>query len=237
MNPTGHQALIIIPTYNERENLPKIIPAALAQLPQAQVLVVDDLSPDGTGKIADQLAENDPRIHVIHRQGPRGLGNAYLHGFRWALAHGFEFIFEMDADFSHQPKYLSHFLRAAEKADLVLGCRYMAGGGIEGWGPHRLLISKGGNFYARMVLGLPYRDLTGGFKCFRRKALEAIDFDAVQCNGYGFQIELSWQVFKAGLRITEIPIVFPDRTEGQSKMSAAIFHEALIAVWRMRLGR
>lgn len=142
MNPTGHQALIIIPTYNERDNLPKIIPAALAQLPQAHVLVVDDLSPDGTGQIADQLAEHDRRIYVIHRQGPRGLGNAYLHGFQWALDHQYEFIFEMDADFSHQPKYLPHFLRAAENADLVLGCRYMAGGGIEGWGPHRLLISR-----------------------------------------------------------------------------------------------
>ena len=237
MSPTGHQALIIIPTYNERENLPNIIPAALAQLPQANILVVDDLSPDGTGAIADQLAQDDRRIHVIHREGPRGLGNAYLHGFRWALDQGYEFIFEMDADFSHQPKYLPHFLRAAENADLVLGCRYMPGGGIEGWGPHRLLISRGGNFYARLVLGLPYRDLTGGFKCFRRKALEAIDLNSVHCNGYGFQIELSWQVAQAGLRIAEIPFVFPDRTEGQSKMSAAIFHEALLAVWRMRLGR
>ena len=237
MSPTGYQALIIIPTYNERENLPKIIPAALAQLPQANILVVDDLSPDGTGAIADQLAQDDRRIHGIHRDGPRGLGNAYLHGFRWALDQGYEFIFEMDADFSHQPKYLPHFLRAAENADLVLGCRYMPGGGIEGWGPHRLLISRGGNFYARLVLGLPYRDLTGGFKCFRRKALEAIDLDSVHCNGYGFQIELSWQVAQAKLRIAEIPIVFPDRTEGQSKMSAAIFHEALLAVWRMRLGR
>lgn len=237
MSPTGQQALIIIPTYNERDNLPKIIPAALAQLPQANILVVDDLSPDGTGKIADQLAADDRRIHVIHRDGPRGLGNAYLHGFRWALDHDYEFIFEMDADFSHQPKYLPHFLRAAESADLVLGCRYMPGGGIEGWGPHRLLISRGGNLYARLVLGLPYRDLTGGFKCFRRKALETIALDSVHCNGYGFQIELSWQVAQAGLRIAEIPIVFPDRTEGQSKMSAAIFHEAMLAVWRMRLNR
>ena len=237
MSPTGQQALIIIPTYNERDNLPKIIPAALAQLPQANILVVDDLSPDGTGKIADQLAADDRRIHVIHRDGPRGLGNAYLHGFRWALDHDYEFIFEMDADFSHQPKYLPHFLRAAESADLVLGCRYMPGGGIEGWGPHRLLISRGGNLYARLVLGLPYRDVTGGFKCFGRKALETIALDSVHCNGYGFQIELSWQVAQAGLRIAEIPIVFPDRTEGQSKMSAAIFHEAMLAVWRMRLNR
>lgn len=235
MQPTGQTALIIIPTYNERENLPKIIPAVFAQLPQANILVVDDLSPDGTGEIADGIAQNDPRVHVIHREGPRGLGNAYTHGFKWALKEKYEFIFEMDADFSHQPQYLPNFLRAAETADLVLGCRYMPGGGIEGWGPHRLLISRGGNLYARMVLGLPHRDLTGGFKCFRRRALQSIDLDQINCNGYGFQIELTWHVSQAGLKIAEIPIVFPDRTEGVSKMSAAIFHEALLAVWKMRL--
>jgi dolichol-phosphate mannosyltransferase len=235
VQPTGQTALIIIPTYNERENLPKIIPAVFAQLPQANILVVDDLSPDGTGEIADGFAQTDPRVHVIHREGPRGLGNAYTHGFKWALKENYEFIFEMDADFSHQPRYLPNFLRAAESADLVLGCRYMPGGGIEGWGPHRLLISRGGNFYARMVLGLPHRDLTGGFKCFRRRALQSIDLDQINCNGYGFQIELTWHVSQAGLKIAEIPIVFPDRTEGVSKMSAAIFHEALLAVWRMRL--
>ena len=235
MKPTGKQSLIIIPTYNECENLPQIVPAALAQLPDAHILIVDDLSPDGTGKIADQLAAADPRIHVEHRQGERGLGRAYLHGFQWALQRDYQFIFEMDADFSHQPKYLPNFLRAIEHGDLVLGCRYMPGGGIKGWGIHRLAISKGGNLYARKVLGLPYRDLTGGFKCFRRQALEAIDFSNVISNGYNFQIELTWYVHQAGLQILEIPIIFPDREEGLSKMSAGIFHEAMLGVWRLRL--
>jgi dolichol-phosphate mannosyltransferase len=235
MKPTGKQALIIIPTFNERENLPRIIPAVLSNLPDAHILIVDDLSPDGTGDIADEFAKKDPRIHVEHRKGKRGLGRAYLHGFQWALSKEYQFIFEMDADFSHQPKYLPNFLRAIEKSDLVLGCRYMPGGGIKGWGVHRLAISRGGNFYARTVLRLPYRDLTGGFKCFRRRALEAIDFSKVISNGYNFQIELTWYVHKAGLQITEIPIVFPDREDGISKMSAGIFHEAMLGVWRLRL--
>ena len=230
----GNGALVIIPTYNERENIGKIIPAILEQLPQAHILVVDDKSPDGTGEIVDKMSETDSRIHISHRDGPRGLGRAYLHGFRWALQREYEFIFEMDADFSHQPKYLPLFLRKIENADLVLGCRYMSGGGIEGWGLHRLLISYGGNLYARMVLGLPYRDLTGGFKCFRRRALAAIDFDKVKSNGYGFQIELTWYVSQAGLSIAELPIVFPDRTEGTSKMSSSIFKEALIRIWQLR---
>lgn len=232
MNP-----LIILPTFNEKENLPLIIPAILEQLPNAHILVVDDLSPDGTGVIADQFAQKDGRIHVEHRDGPRGLGRAYLHGFRWALERDYTHIFEMDADFSHQPKYLPLFLQAAQNADVVLGCRYMPGGGIEGWGLHRLLISKGGNLYARGVLGLPYRDLTGGFKCFRRKALEAIDFQSVQSNGYNFQIEMTWFMHQAGMRFYELPILFPDRSKGVSKMSARIFHEALLGVWRLRLGR
>ena len=236
-HPTGSGALIIIPTYNERENLPRIIPAALAQLPEAHVLVVDDLSPDGTGELADGIAAKDPRVHVEHRQGPRGLGNAYIHGFRWALEREYEFIFEMDADFSHQPQYLPLFLEAAAEADLVLGCRYMPGGGVEGWGVHRLLISRGGNLYARLVLGLPNRDLTGGFKCFRRRTLQGIDLDRVRSVGYNFQIELTWYASQAGFRIAEVPIVFPDRTMGVSKMNASIFHEALVGVWRLRLGR
>ena len=231
----GSNALIIIPTYNECENLPKIIPATLKELPLANVLVVDDLSPDGTGAIADELSKADPRIFVEHRSGPRGLGNAYLHGFQWALERHYEYIFEMDADFSHQPKYLPEFIKAAQKSDLVLGCRYMPGGGIEGWGPHRLLISRGGNLYARIILGLPFRDLTGGFKCFRRRALESIDFNRVRSNGYNFQIELTWYAHKAEMQICELPIVFPDRTEGTSKMSAAIFHEALLGVVRLRM--
>ena len=232
--PLGDKTLVIVPTYNECENLPKIVPAILSILPKAHILIVDDISPDGTGDIADQLSKDDSRIYVEHRNGPRGLGRAYIHGFKWALQHDYEYIFEMDADFSHQPKYLPYFLTAAQQADLVLGCRYMPGGGIEGWGPHRLFISKGGNTYARQILGLPYKDLTGGFKCFRKRALQSIDFDRVISNGYNFQIELTWYAHLAGMKIVEIPIVFPDRTEGSSKMNAGIFHEAMLGVVRLR---
>jgi dolichol-phosphate mannosyltransferase len=234
--PQGKGALVIVPTYNEVENLPRIVPAILEVLPEVHILVVDDGSPDGTGALADELAAEDARIHVMHREGERGLGRAYMAGFSWALARTYGAIFEMDADFSHQPKYLPDFLAQLEEADLVLGCRYMEGGGIEGWGWHRLAISKGGNFYARTVLGLGLRDLTGGFKCFRREALEGIDREAVQSVGYGFQIELTWRVIQAGLRVAETPIVFPDRTLGESKMSAAIFGEAAVGVWRLRFG-
>jgi dolichol-phosphate mannosyltransferase len=226
--------LVVLPTFNEKENLPRIIPAIIKALPIADILVVDDLSPDGTGEIADSFARKDPRVHVIHRDGPRGLGRAYLHGFSWALERQYTHIFEMDADFSHQPKYLPTLLQGAQEADVALGCRYMPGGGIEGWGLHRLLISRGGNAYARFVLSLPYRDLTGGFKCFHRRALEAIDFSSVRSNGYNFQIEMTWFMHLAGMSFVEIPIVFPDRAEGISKMSAAIFHEALLGVWRLR---
>lgn len=229
--------LIVLPTYNEKENLPRILEAIREMLPQADILVVDDLSPDGTGTIAESYAAADRAIHVIHRSGPRGLGRAYLHGFKWALEHHYTHIFEMDADFSHQPHYLPLFLEAARECDVVLGCRYMPGGGIQGWGLHRLLISRGGNTYARKVLSLPYRDLTGGFKCFHRRALEAIDFNKVKANGYLFQIELTWYMHCAGMRFKEIPIVFPDREEGYSKMSARIFHEALLGVWKLRMSR
>lgn len=226
--------LVVLPTFNEKENLPRIIPAIIAALPSAEILVVDDLSPDGTGTIADEWAAKNNRIHVLHRDGERGLGRAYLHGFTWALQRPYTHIFEMDADFSHQPHYLPILLQAAQEADVALGCRYMPGGGIEGWGVHRLLISKGGNAYARRVLQLPFRDLTGGFKCFRRKALEAIDFSRIRSNGYNFQIEMTWYMHKAGMSFREIPIVFPDRTQGDSKMNVSIFHEALLGVWRLR---
>lgn len=232
--PTGIGALVVVPTYNEIDNLGSIIPAIFEALPDCQVLVVDDLSPDGTGQFAEKLRETYPNLHVEHRSGPRGLGQAYLHGFRWALKRDHQFIFEMDADFSHKPEYLPWFLRHAETADVVLGCRYMAGGGVEGWGWHRRLISRGGNLYARKVLGMPYHDLTGGFKCFRRIALETIDLNKVISNGYNFQIELTWLAHQAGLRIAEMPIIFPDRQVGDSKMNASIFHEALINVWKLR---
>ena len=233
----GEQSLVIIPTYNEKENLPLIVPAILEILPMANILIVDDNSPDGTGIIAEDFKNIDPRVFTLHRKEKRGLGRAYLAGFTWALEQNYEFIFEMDGDFSHQPKYLPQFLTAISDADLVLGCRYMLGGGIEGWGLHRLLLSRGGNFYAKKVLNLPFRDLTGGFKCFRRRTLETIDFNKIQSDGYNFQIELSFYAHKAGFRIKEVPIVFPDRTEGQSKMNVSIFHEALFGVWRLRKER
>ncbi|MDG1479214.1 MAG: polyprenol monophosphomannose synthase [Myxococcota bacterium] len=237
MSPTtGVGALVIVPTYNEKENISQIVPAILDAVPDANILIVDDHSPDGTGVIADQLAADDDRIYVVHRDGPRGLGRAYLHGFRWALARDYQFIFEMDADFSHQPRYLPDFLAAAADADLVLGCRYMEGGGIEGWGLHRLILSRGGNRYARTVLGLPQRDLTGGFKCFRRAVLETMPLDDIRSVGYCFQIELTWRAIRSGFRIGEVPIVFPDRTAGVSKMSMAIAWEGVVGVWKMRLG-
>ena len=234
--PSGAGAVVIIPTYNEAENLPRIVPAVLDALPECKVLVVDDLSPDGTGAIADNLAAQDPRVRGSHREGPRGIGPAYLHGFRLCIDDpACTHVFEMDADFSHQPKYLATFLAAAANADLVLGCRYMEGGGIEGWGRHRLAISRLGNCYARTVLGVPYRDLTGGFKCFRREVLETIDLDSIRSVGYGFQIELTWRAFQAGFVIGEVPIVFLDRQVGESKMSPRIMHEAMLGVLRMRL--
>lgn len=229
--------LVVLPTFNEKENLPRILPAIRQALPSADIVVVDDISPDGTGNIAKSFAQSDEKIHVLHRNGPRGLGRAYLYGFSWALQRDYTHIFEMDADFSHQPHYLPILLDGAQEADVALGCRYMPGGGIEGWGLHRLLISKGGNAYARKVLSLPYRDLTGGFKCFQRRALEAIDFSKIRSNGYNFQIEMTWFMHNAGMSFIEIPIVFPDRTEGTSKMSATIFHEALLGVWKLRLNK
>jgi dolichol-phosphate mannosyltransferase len=226
--------LIIIPTYNESENLPLLAEAVFEVQPDVHILVVDDNSPDGTGDLADGLAAQDSRIHVMHREGKLGLGTAYIAGFKWALERDYQRIFEMDADFSHQPKYLADFLAASEGADLVLGCRYMRGGGTEGWGWLRQMISRGGNLYARAILWLPFRDLTGGFKCFRREVLEAIDLDGICSAGYAFQIELSYRAHKGGFRIAEVPIIFPDRTRGDSKMSGSIVHEAMFNVVKLR---
>lgn len=236
-SPDGKGALIIIPTYNEAENLEKLVVAIWERLPEVHVLVVDDASPDGTGRLADGLAARDSRLHAIHRAGKLGLGTAYLAGFRWALARPYRFIFEMDADFSHQPRFLPDFLRTVDEADLVIGCRYMPGGGVENWPWRRVAISRGGNLYARLILGLPYSDLTGGFKCFRREVLETLDLDAVSQVGYGFQIELTWRTLHAGFDVKQVPIVFPDRTAGKSKMSGNIVKEAALGVWRLRLGR
>lgn len=229
------RALVIIPTYNEAENLASIVPLVLAKDERIDVLVVDDSSPDGTGAIADRIAATDPRVHVMHREGKKGLGTAYRAGFRWALERDYEFIFEMDADFSHDPKHLREFLAAAEHADLVLGSRYLEGRvTVVNWPMPRLLLSYFANIYARFVTGLQVFDATGGFKCFRRKVLETIDLDAVHSNGYAFQIEMSVRAWRRGFRITEIPIVFVDRTEGHSKMSGAIVREAIWVVWRLR---
>jgi dolichol-phosphate mannosyltransferase len=231
----AERALVVIPTYNERINLPLIVPQILQQDARLEVLVVDDNSPDGTGQLADELGAADPRIHVLHRPGKAGLGKAYLAGFRWALDQGFDLIFEMDADFSHDPKFLPDFLQAVEHADLVLGSRYAAGVNVINWPISRLLLSVGANEYARRITGLPLTDSTGGFKCFRRQVLEAIDLDHVRSNGYSFQIEMSFRAWKKGFRLLEIPIVFTDRVEGQSKMNKRIVREAIWMVWWLRL--
>jgi len=229
------RALVIIPTYNERTNLPLLVPAVLAQDPRLEILVVDDNSPDGTGALADELARTEPRVHVLHRPAKAGLGKAYLAGFRWALDRGYAFVFEMDADFSHDPKYLPDFLREIRDADLVIGSRYKTGVNVVNWPLSRLLLSVGANRYARWVTGLPLTDSTGGFKCFRRAVLEAIPLDRVKSNGYAFQIEMSFRAWRKGFRIKEIPIVFTDRVEGQSKMNKRIVREAIWMVWWLRL--
>ncbi len=231
------RSLVIVPTYNERENLPSIVAAVHEHLGEADLLIVDDNSPDGTGALADQIAAKDPRVHVLHRPGKQGLGTAYVAGFKWALARPYEFIFEMDCDFSHDPKYLPLLLAAVEQgADVALGSRYVEGGGTVNWGPLRKVISRGGSLFARTILGVRVLDLTGGFKCFRRHVLEAIDLDSVAAQGYGFQIEMTFRAIRRGFRVEEVPIVFVDRRVGQSKMSKKIFLEALTLVWRLRLG-
>jgi len=229
------KALIIFPTYNEKENIEDIIPAALSKDPRLNVLVVDDGSPDGTGEIADRMAAEEPRINVLHRDKKEGLGRAYIAGFKWALEHSFDYIFEMDADFSHNPDYLPDFLKAIEESDLVLGSRYVKGVNVINWPMSRLLLSYYANVYTRIVTGLPVRDGTGGFKCFRREVLESIDLDAIRSNGYIFQIEVSLRVWKKGFKISEIPIVFTDRLHGASKMSKKIVREAIWKVWYLRL--
>ncbi|HXM37175.1 MAG TPA: polyprenol monophosphomannose synthase [Gemmatimonadales bacterium] len=230
------RALVVIPTYNEAVNLPQIAPQVLAQDPRLEILVVDDNSPDGTGVIADELARTNPRVHTIHREGKLGLGTAYITGFKWALERGYDYVFEMDADFSHDPAHLTDFLKAITDADLVLGSRYLQGRvTVVNWPMGRLVLSYLANIYARWVTGLRIWDLTGGFKCFRRRVLEAIDLSQVVSNGYAFQIEMSVRAWRKGFKLREIPIVFVDRTEGQSKMNRAIVREAVWKVPRLRL--
>lgn len=229
------ETLIIVPTYNERDNLPQIVERLMALPVPPDVLVVDDNSPDGTGQIADGLAAVNPRVHVLHRAVKDGLGRAYVAGFQWALARGYEFIFEMDADFSHNPADIPRFLEAArsEDADLVLGTRYRNGIRVINWPLNRLLLSLAAGHYVRLITGMPVSDPTGGFKCFRRRALMALDPETVRSNGYSFQIELTHRVWRRGGRISEVPIIFTDRFLGTSKMSRAIVREALWMVWKL----
>ena len=228
------RAVICLPTYEERENLAPILRAIHAVAPQVDVLVIDDRSPDGTGELADALAARDQRVKVLHRPGKQGLGRAYLAGFGWALERGYGLVLEMDADFSHDPVHLPALLAAARDADLVHGSRYVPGGRTVSWGLGRRLVSRGGSLYARTILGVPIRDLTGGFKCFRREVLEAIDLPTVASTGYAFQIELTFRAIRRGFRVVELPITFADRRIGQSKMSGGIVLEAVRNVWGMR---
>jgi dolichol-phosphate mannosyltransferase len=239
MNGAGAATLILIPTYNERELLPRIVPAVRAAAPEATVLVVDDNSPDGTGELADQLAAADRNVRVMHRPGKEGLGAAYIAAFRQALAPdtamGWQRIVQMDADFSHDPADIPRLLRALDEgADLAIGSRYTRGGGTENWGLSRRLISRGGGLYAQAVLGVGIQDLTSGFKAWRAQTLRGIDLPAVTARGYGFQIEMTYRALRAGFRVVEVPIKFVDRRVGQSKMSGTIFFEALTLVWSLR---
>jgi len=231
----AERALVIVPTYNERENITRLIGAILEQDDRLEILVVDDGSPDGTGEIVDSIMQHEPRVNILKRPRKMGLGTAYIAGFEWALQQGYDFVFGMDADCSHDPAHLSQFLGAIENADLVLGSRYRNGKvTVVNWPINRLLLSYFANVYARVVTGLPLWDATGGFKCFRRRVLEAIDLTQVRSNGYAFQIEMSFRAWRKHFKIVEIPIVFVDRTEGQSKMSRSIVREAIFMVWRLR---
>jgi dolichol-phosphate mannosyltransferase len=232
-------AWLILPTYNEAENLEPMVRAVLPRLAEggksATILVVDDASPDGTGRIADRLAGELPELRVLHRPRKDGLGRAYLAGFAAALEGGADLVLQMDCDFSHDPADVPRLMAAADASDLVLGSRYVPGGGVENWALRRRIQSRGGCAYARLILGVPVRDLTGGFKCWRRSALEALDFDGVDAHGYGFQIEMTYRAVQAGLSVTEVPIVFRERREGQSKMTARITLEAVWKVPALRL--
>jgi dolichol-phosphate mannosyltransferase len=230
-------AWLVLPTYDEAENIEAFVEAARAKLPaSSQVLVVDDGSPDGTGAIAERLAAEHANVSVLHRQVKEGLGPAYIAGFRHALAAGAGLVLEMDSDFSHDPAYLPRLMEAARRADVVLGSRYVPGGGVSDWGPLRKAISRGGSAYAKLVLGLDVQDLTGGFKCFHREVLEAIDFDSIQARGYAFQVEMTYRAIRGGFKVVEVPIVFRDRRVGNSKMDRAIVAEALWRVPLLRFG-
>ncbi len=229
------RALVIHPTYNEIENITRIIPVVLSQDPCIEVLVVDDNSPDGTAAAVKEMMKTEPRIHILERPGKMGLGTAYVAGFKYAIAQGFDYVCEMDADFSHDPKILPVFLEEILHHDLVLGSRYIRGVNVINWPMKRLLLSYFANVYTKIVTGLPVRDATGGFKCFRVEVLKALDLDAVKSNGYAFQIEMSFKAWKKGFDVIEVPIIFMDRQAGQSKMSKKIVREAVTMVWKLRL--
>jgi dolichol-phosphate mannosyltransferase len=231
-----NSTLILVPTYNERDNLSIFVDAVFAAQPDVDILVIDDASPDGTGALADEIAAREPHVRVMHRAGKLGLGSAYLQGFRRGLDDGYEVLVEMDADMSHDPRYLSALLSALEDgADVAVGSRNIPGGGVEGWGIGRQLLSKGGSLYSRAILGVDVRDLTTGFKAYKRRALEIIGLDSVRSNGYAFQVETTYRALCKGLRVVEVPIVFVDRRVGQSKMSRRVFAEAVGMVWKLRL--
>lgn len=231
----SQKTLVIVPTYNERDNLPSLVKRVMAQPVAVEMLVVDDNSPDGTGQLADEIAARNPMLHVLHRMEKNGLGRAYIAGFKWALQRDYEFIFEMDGDFSHNPDDIPTFLAAAQDADLVLSSRYCNGIRVINWPLRRLLLSMSAGLYVRCVTGMPFTDPTGGYKCFRRRALLSLNLDEVQSNGYSFQIELTHRLWRAGMRIVEAPIIFTDRFQGSSKMSSRIVREAFLMVWKLLL--
>ncbi|MBI4550811.1 MAG: polyprenol monophosphomannose synthase [Candidatus Latescibacteria bacterium] len=229
--------MIVIPTYNERENIQQLVPALLNLDASIQVLVVDDDSPDGTGAVVDRMAADSPRVHVLHRPGKLGLGSAYIEGFKYALRQDVDCVFQMDADFSHDPQFITAFLERLQESDVVIGSRYVSGVNVVNWPMSRLLLSYFANLYTRIITGVPVLDATGGFKCFRRTALEQIDLDRVRSDGYSFQIEMNFRCWRKGLRLCEIPIIFVDRHSGTSKMSKKIIYEAIWIVWWLRLQR
>ncbi|HKV57003.1 MAG TPA: polyprenol monophosphomannose synthase [Ktedonobacteraceae bacterium] len=231
------KTLIIIPTYNEYDNLRPLLEQVFTYAPASDILIVDDNSPDGTGKLADEMHAANQQVHVMHRTGKLGLGTAYIAGFKYAVENQYDAAFEMDADFSHDPRYLPDFLKAIESADLVIGSRYVNGGGTPNWSPVRRFISGGGNIFARFMLGIPVHDCTAGFRCYRRNVLESIDLETIESQGYAFQVELAYRVYKHGFKIVETPIVFQDRRVGKSKMSRAIFLEGFTWVIRERFGK
>jgi dolichol-phosphate mannosyltransferase len=230
-----NRCLVVVPTYNEADNVPQLLPTVLGLGDHFSVLIVDDGSPDGTAKLVKEMQKTEPRIHLIERAGKMGLGTAYVAGFKYALANGFDFVFEMDADFSHDPQELPRLLEKAQTYDLVIGSRYISGVNVVNWPLRRLILSYGANVYTRIITGMPVRDATGGFKCFRRKVLESIDLDAIHSNGYAFQIEMNFKSWRKGYKIHEIPIVFTDRRIGISKMSKNIIYEAVWMVWKLKI--